>query len=39
MKISLVGAELFHGTDRQAEGQTGRNDEANSRFSQFCERA
>jgi len=33
MKISLVGAE-FH-----ADGQTDRRDEANSRFSQFCERA
>jgi hypothetical protein len=28
-----VGAELFH-----AEGRTGRHDEANNRFSQFCER-
>jgi hypothetical protein len=28
-----VGAELFH-----ADGQTERHDEANSRFSQFCER-
>jgi hypothetical protein len=27
-------AELFH-----ADGQTDRHDEANSRFSQFCERA
>jgi hypothetical protein len=39
MKICPVGAELLDGTDRQAEGQTDRNDEANSRFSQFCERA
>jgi hypothetical protein len=28
------GAELLH-----ADGQTDRHDEANSRFSQFCERA
>jgi hypothetical protein len=33
MKILPLGAELFH-----AEGQTDRQDEANSRFSQFCER-
>ena len=32
MNIRPVGAELFH-PDRQAD------DEANSRFSQFCERA
>jgi len=31
MKIPPAGAEMFH-----AEGRT---DEANSRFSQFCERA
>ena len=29
-----VGAALFH-----ADGRTDRHDEANSRFSQFCERA
>jgi len=33
-KIRLVGAELFH-----ADEQTDRHDEANSRFSQFCESA
>jgi hypothetical protein len=33
MKIRLVGAELYH-----MDGQTDRHDEANSRFSQFCER-
>jgi hypothetical protein len=33
-KIRQVGAELFH-----ANGQTDRHDEANSRFSQFFERA
>jgi len=33
-KINLVGAELFH-----AVGQTDIHDEANSRFSQFCEGA
>jgi hypothetical protein len=32
MNIRLVEAELFH-TDRRAD----RHDEANSRFSQFCE--
>jgi hypothetical protein len=32
IKIRLVGAELFH-ADRQTDGH----DEANSRFSQFCE--
>ena len=32
--IRLAGAELFH-----ADGRTDRYDEANSRFSQFCERA
>ena len=34
MKIRPVGAELF-----PVYGQTDRRDEANSRFSQFCERA
>jgi hypothetical protein len=34
MKFRPVGAELFH-----ADGQTDRHDEANSRFSQLCERA
>ena len=36
MEIRLVGAELFH-----ADGwrQTGRHDEAKSRFSQFYEHA
>jgi len=33
MKISPVEAELFH-----ADGQTDGHDEANSRFSKFCER-
>ena len=32
-KIRPVGADLFH-----ADGQTDRHDEANSRFSQFCEK-
>ena len=35
MKIRTLGAELFHADDRR----TDRYDEANSRFSQFCERA
>jgi len=34
MKIYSVGAELFH-----ADGQTDRHDEANTRFSKFCEGA
>jgi hypothetical protein len=34
MKIRPLEAELFN-----ADGQTDRHDEANSRFSQFCERA
>jgi hypothetical protein len=33
MKIRAVGAELYH-----ADGQTEGHDEANSRFSQICER-
>jgi len=33
MKIRLAGAEFFF----HADGRTVRNDEANSRFSQFCE--
>jgi len=33
MKIRPVGAELFH-----ADGWTDRHDEANSQFSQSCER-
>ena len=32
MKSHPVGAQLFH-----ADGWTDRHDEANSRFSQFCE--
>ena len=34
MKIRPLGGELFH-ADRQAD----RRNEANCRFSQFCERA
>ena len=34
MEIRPVGAEIFH-----AERQTDRHDEANSRFSQFFDRA
>jgi hypothetical protein len=34
MKIRPVGGELFH-----ADGQTERNNEANSCLSQFCESA
>jgi len=33
MKFRPVGADLF-----QADGRTDGQDEANSRFSQFCER-
>jgi hypothetical protein len=36
MKIGPVGAKLF---DARTGGQTDRHEEANSRFSQFCERA
>ena len=35
MKICPVGAELF----RAKSGQTDRQEKANGRFSQFCERA
>ena len=38
MKFRAVGAELFH-TDVRTDRQKGRHDEANSRFTQFCERA
>jgi hypothetical protein len=42
MKIRSVGVELFR-ADGRTNGQTDRNtdrlDEANSHFSQFCERA
>jgi len=34
MKSRTVEAQLFH-----VDGQRDRRDEANSRFSQFCERA
>ena len=34
MKIRQVGAEFFY-----ADGRMDRHDEANSRFSQLCERA
>jgi len=34
MKIHAVGTELFH-----ADGRTDRRDDANSLFSQFCDRA
>jgi hypothetical protein len=35
MKIRPVGAEICQ-ADGQADRQTDRHDEANSRFSQFC---
>jgi len=38
MKIRPVEAELFH-VDRRTDGRTDRHDEANSRFTKFCERA
>ena len=38
MNIRALGEELFH-EEGQTDGQTDRYDEANSRFSQFCERA
>jgi hypothetical protein len=37
MKIRPVEGELF--AHRRKEGRTGRYDVANSRFSQYCERA
>ena len=37
MKISPVGAELFHADRRAGDGRT--HDEANSRFSQLRKRA
>jgi len=37
MRFRPVGAELFHAVGR--DWPTDRHDEANSRFSQFCERA
>jgi len=38
MKIRRVEPELVH-ADGQIDGRTNRLDEANSRFSKFCERA
>jgi len=39
MKIRPVEADLFHTDSRWTDGRAYRQDEANSRFSQFCERA
>jgi len=36
MKIRLVGAGLLH-VDGRTDGRTDGHDEANSRFSKFCE--
>jgi hypothetical protein len=36
MKIRSVGAEFFH-VDTWMDRQTDGHDEANSRFSQYCE--
>jgi hypothetical protein len=38
MKIRRVDAELFHAEGR-TDRRTGGHDEANSGFSQYCERA
>jgi hypothetical protein len=38
MKIRPVEAEFLH-ADGRTDGHTNRHDEANSRFSKFCERA
>jgi len=38
MKIRPMGAQLFRAEGRTAR-QTDRHDEAESRFSQFCERS
>jgi hypothetical protein len=37
MKMRPVGAELLYADKPKKDGQTDRNDEVNSRFSQFCE--
>jgi hypothetical protein len=37
MKIQPVEAMLFH-ADGQTDAQTGRHEETNSQFLQFCER-
>jgi hypothetical protein len=39
MKIRVVGAAEFFPAEGRLDGQTDKHDEANSRFSQFCERA
>jgi len=36
MKIQSVGAESFH-ADQRKDRRTDRQDESNSRLSQFCE--
>jgi len=38
MKIRPVGAKLFH-ADQRTHRQIDRYEEANSHFSQFCERS
>ena len=38
MEFSLVMVNAGRQTDREAGRQTDRHDDANSRFSQFCER-
>ena len=39
IKILPVGAQLFHAGGGWTDAQMDRHEEANSRFSQFCERA
>jgi len=42
IKIRPVGAKLYHAdrrTDGQTDGQMDGHEEANGRFSQFCEHA
>jgi len=38
IKIQSVGTQMIH-AQRRKDGRKGRHDEANSCFSQFCERA
>jgi hypothetical protein len=38
MKILPVGDQLYHAEERKKDRRTNIHDEANSRFSQFCEK-
>jgi hypothetical protein len=39
MKIRPMGAEFSKRTDKRTDGRMDEREEANTRFSQFCERA